>query len=159
MRPSISITGTDASLSFVSIVVFELLDQPLGGAAPGVDPGAERFVQLRLEIAERQLLELVLDLAHAQPVGDRGVDVARLLGDRDPLLLGQVVQRSHVVEPVGELDEDDADVVHHRQQHLAEVLGLAFLGRGEPDRADLGHPLDDVGDLGAEQLAGCARWW
>mgnify|MGYP003694370853 CR=1 FL=1 len=41
------------------------------------------FVGLRLEIPERQLLELVLDLAHAEPVGDRRVDVARLLGDLD----------------------------------------------------------------------------
>ena len=69
------------------------------------------------------------------------------------LLFRQVVQRPHVVEAVGELDEDDADVVHHRQEHLAEVLGLAFLARGEADGADLGDPLHDVGDLGAEELA------
>jgi hypothetical protein len=56
-------------------------------------------------------------------------------------------------EPVGELHQDHPDVVDHRQQHLAEVLGLALLARREGDRADLGHPFDDVRDLGAEQLA------
>ena len=56
------------------------------------------------------------------------------------------------MEPVGELDEDDADVVDHRQQHLAEVLGLPLFARRERDCADLGHPLDDVGHLGAEVL-------
>ena len=50
-------------------------------------------------------------------------------------LLGQVAERAHVVQAVGELDEDDADVVDHRQQHLAEVLGLPLLARGERDAA------------------------
>ena len=99
-----------------------------------------------------ELLELVLDLAHAEAVGDRRVDVERLLRDLDPPLLGQMVERPHVVEAIGELDEDDADVVDHRQQHLAEVLRLALLLRRELDRAELGHAFDDVGDVGAEQL-------
>ena len=63
-----------------------------------------------------------------------------------------MVQRSHVVEAVGELDQDDPDVIHHRQQHLAEVLGLTLLGRGQADGADLGHTFDDMRDFGAEQL-------
>ena len=130
----------------------ELVDDRLGALALGLDLGAQRFVGLRLEILERQLLELVLDLAHAQAVGDGRVDVERFLRDLDAALLRQVVQRPHVVQPVGELDQDDADVIHHRQQHLAEVLGLALLARREGDRADLGHALDDVGDLGAEEL-------
>ena len=71
---------------------------------------------------------------------------------RCPPVLRQVVERPHVVEPVGELDEDDADVVDHREQHLAEVLRLPLLARRERDGADLGDPLDEVGDLGAEEL-------
>ena len=63
-----------------------------------------------------------------------------------------MVQRPHVVEPVGQFDQDDPDVIHHRQQHLAEVLGLALLARRERDGAELGDPLDDVGDVRAEQL-------
>ena len=82
MRPSISTTGTCASRSFAAMVVFSSLDEPFGRAALGVDLGAQRLVGLRLEVAERQLLELVLDLAHAEAVGDRRVDVARLLRDR-----------------------------------------------------------------------------
>ena len=70
----------------------------------------------------------------------------------DAPLLRQVVERPHVVQAVGQLDEDDADVVDHREQHLAEVLRLALLARRERNGADLRHPLDDVGDLGAEQL-------
>ena len=113
---------------------------------------AQRLVRRRFEVLERQLLELVLDLAHAEPVGDRRVDVARLLRDLHPPLFRQVMERAHVVQPVGELDQDDADVVHHREQHLAEVLRLPLLARRERDRPQLGDPFDDVRDVGAEQL-------
>ena len=152
MRPSISITGTCASASLAAIVFFSSSIMPSVARRRLSTCGPQRLVGFRLEVLERQLLELVLDLAHAEPVGDRGVDVARLLRDLDAPLLRQVVQRPHVVEPVGELDEDDADVVDHRQQHLAEVLRLPLLAGRERDGAELGDPFDDVGDVGAEQL-------
>jgi hypothetical protein len=103
-------------------------------------------------VHERQLLELVLDLAHAEAVGDRRVDVERFLGDAGALLLGHELERPHVVQPVGQLHEDHADVVDHREQHLAEVLRLPLLARREGNRADFRQALDDVGDVGAEQL-------
>jgi hypothetical protein len=56
------------------------------------------------------------------------------------------------VHAIGKLDENHPDVVDHRQEHLAEVLRLALFGGRERDRADLRDALDDVGDLGAEQL-------
>ena len=51
------------------------------------------------------------------------------------------------MQAVGKLDQHDADVVDHGQHHLAEVLGLLFLTRGEINLADLGDALDDVGNL------------
>ena len=135
----------------------QLLDHPLHGAALGLDAALERLVGGRLDVLERQLLELVLDAAHAEAVGDRRVDVERLLRDAHAFVVGHVLQRAHVVQAIGELDEDDADVVDHRQQHLAEVLRLALLGRRERDGADLGHALDDVRDVLAELLADFLR--
>jgi hypothetical protein len=132
--------------------LLQLLDHPFGLAAAPFDALAERLVRLALEILERQILELVLDLAHPQPVGDRRVDVARLLRDLDAAFFRQVVQGPHVVEPVRQLHQDDADVVHHREQHLAEVLRLALLARRKRDRSQFRHPFHDVGDVGAEQL-------
>jgi hypothetical protein len=67
-------------------------------------------------------------------MGNRCVDVAGLLGDAQPAAFRQVMQRPHVVEPIGELDEDDPDVVHHREQHLAEALGLTLLARRKLQR-------------------------
>ena len=138
-------------------LVFERRLEPgdglLRGAAALLHPGPQALERGRIEMPERELLELVLELAHPQPVGDGGVDVQRLLGDLQAPLLPQVAERAHVVQAVGQLDEDDADVVDHRQQHLAEVLGLALLARREGDGADLRHPLDHVRHLGAEQVA------
>ena len=56
------------------------------------------------------------------------------------------------MQPIGELHEDDADVVDHREQHLPEVLGLPLFARRERNGADFGDPLDDVRHLGAEVL-------
>ncbi len=132
--------------------VSQLFDQALCGAALGVHLDAERLVGLRLEVLERELLELVLDLAHAEAIRDRRVDVARLLRNLDPLVVGKVTERPHVVQAIGELDENHADVVDHRQQHLAEGLGLPLLAGREGDGADLGDAFDDVSDFGPEQL-------
>ncbi len=43
-----------------------------------------------------------------------------------------------------------AQVARHRDQHLAEVLGLPLLARGEGELAELGDAVDEVGDLLAE---------
>ena len=61
-----------------------------------------------------------------------------------------MVQRPHVVDAVGEFHEDDADVIHHRQQHLPEVFGLPLFGGLERDGADLRDALDDVRHLRPE---------
>jgi hypothetical protein len=83
-------------------------------------------------------------------VGDRRVDVDRLLGDLALALGGQVVERAHVVGAVGELDQDDADVARHGQHHLAEVLRLLLFAAVEIHLADLGDAVDQRGDLLAE---------
>ena len=146
--------GRDARLAEPGVERgLELGDGLLGGPAPLLHPRPQPLERRGVEMPERQLLELVLELAHPQPVGDGGVDVQRLLGDPDAPLLLQVAERPHVVQPVGQLDEDDAHVVDHRQQHLAEVLCLPLLARRERDGADLRHALDDVGHLGTEEVA------
>ena len=53
---------------------------------------------------------------------------------------------------VGELDHDDADVAHHREQHLAEALGLRLRAALELDLVELGDAVDELGDLLPESL-------
>ncbi len=61
-----------------------------------------------------------------------------------------MMQRAHVVQPVGELHQHDPDVTRHRDDHLAEVLGLLLLAALEGNSGNLGHAVDQLGDFGAE---------
>ena len=85
-------------------------------------------VVLRLEELEGQVFQLRLHAGHAEPVRQRRVDLPGLQRDPLPPLGRQVLQRPHVVQPVGQLDDDDAGVLGDRQQQLAVVLDL-LLGR------------------------------
>jgi hypothetical protein len=85
-------------------------------------------------------------------VRERRVDVARLGGDPLALLVLEELDRAHVVQPVGELDEDDPQVLRHGQQHLAKVLGLRRLAAVEVHHGQLGDALDERGDLLAPVL-------
>ena len=117
----------------------------------GVEPARDLLVRLGLEVLEGQVLQLRLDLVQPEPVRQRGEQVLGL--GRDPqLLLGRHGRQGpHVVEPVGELDQDHPDVRRHRQHELADVLGPAQ--RPVLEHApDLGHAVGDRRD-GLAELA------
>ena len=67
---------------------------------------------------------------------------------------GIAPERAHVVQAVGQLDQHDADVVDHRQEHLAQALrllrllaALAGVGLAGPrDLTELGDAVDQLGD-------------
>ena len=99
-----------------------------------------------------EILELPLEVVDAEPVSKRRVDLERLLRLLDLLLLAEVAERMHVVQSVTELDEDDADVGRHGDDHLAVVLGLLFLLGIEVHLGQLGDAVHEHGDLGAELL-------
>ena len=61
------------------------------------------------------------------------------------------------MQPVGQLDQDDADVLDHGEQHLADALGLAVLAVGEVDFAQLGDAVDAARHVLAEGAARVPR--
>ena len=83
-------------------------------------------------------------------MGDRHVDVERLVGDAGALFGAHDAERAHVVHAVGELDDDDAKVAGHREEHLAEAFGLCRGSGGEAELVELAHAVDEFGDLDAE---------
>ena len=105
-----------------------------------------------MEALEREVLELPLDRVDPQPVRQRRVDLERFARFLDLLLLGQRRDRAHVVEAVGELDQDDPDVRGHRHHHLPVVLGLTLVAALERDARELGDAVDELGDRLAELL-------
>jgi hypothetical protein len=109
-------------------VGLHLLDDPRQELIPlrgGLGDHPDHFVvDLRLQCCERQILQLPLDRVHAEPVRQRSEDLQGFRGDPRLLVGPQVVQRAHVVQPVGQLDHQHPDVPAHRQDHLSDGLGL-----------------------------------
>ena len=123
------------------------------GVALGFDGLDDLFEGFGVQVAEGQVFQLAAHFAHAEAVRDGSIDFDGLGGDVRAPLSAQVAERAHVVQPVGQLDDDDADIVHHGQQHFAKALGLAFFGVEDVQFAELGDAVDAAGDLVAEALA------
>ncbi len=62
------------------------------------------------------------------------------------------VERAHVVQPVGQLDQQHAHVLAHGEQELAQVFRRALVLGHLLDLGELGDAVDQPGDLGAEML-------
>ena len=131
-------------------VLGDLRDHVAGLVAQRHEAADDRRARLGVEDAEGDVLELVAHPLHAHPAGERREDVHRLARLAQLLLRRQVLDGAHVVQPVGELDQQDAQVLRHRHQQLAEVLGLGVLDRAELEVGELRHPVDQLGDLVAE---------
>ena len=134
----------------------ELAQVALAGGASGGDQFGDAGVGVRFEVLEAEIFERSADLPDAEPGRQRGVDLDRLARDALLLVRRQGGEGAHVVEAVGELDDDDADVFGHRDEHLAQVFGLGVFGDGgvfdvgQLEGAELGHAVDQLGDVDAE---------
>ena len=106
-----------------------------------------------VDVAQGEILQLLLDGVHAQAVGQRRVDLKGLPGDGYLPLRLLPLHGAHVVQPVGQLDEHHADVLAHGQDHLAQGFGLRLLLVGEVQLVQLRHAVHQLSDLVAELLA------
>ncbi len=81
----------------------------------------------------------------------RRIDFHRLKRLVTAFLLGHDLDRAHIVQPVGQLDDDDPHILRHSQQHLSDVLRLPLLTRGLiADLPQLGHAVHQQGDIAAK---------
>jgi len=119
------------------------VDLLLAGGATVGDHRLDLGVLPRVEDLEGEILELPLHGMDSEPVGEWRVDLECLLGLLHLLLPAEVLDRAHVVQPVGELDQDHAHVLRHRHDHLAIVLRLRLLAALEADPGELGDTLDE----------------
>ena len=141
----------DAALQERGIqLLLDLLEEFLLVAARAAQRVLEHLVTARIQRLEPQVLELELDVVEPEPLGDRRVDLERLAGDRPAPRRRHGRDGAHVVHAVGELHQDDAQVAHHRQQHLAERLRLRLLAALELDLVELGDSVDQLGHVRAE---------
>jgi hypothetical protein len=111
------------------------------------------IARLLVEVGERQVLQFVLHLVHADALGQRGVDLQRLAGDALALLdVADVVEGLHVVQAVGQLHQQDPNVLGHGEDELAEVLGVLGVVGLQLDARQLGDAVDQPRDLLAEEM-------
>ena len=124
-----------------------------------VEALGDHLIGFRIELAERQVLELLAHLVHAHAAGERRIDVERLLGDAPARLRRHVRERAHVVQAVGELDQQHPHVVGDRQQELAQVLRLLGLLGDQVELLELGQALDQRADVRCRTAGRSRRGW
>ncbi len=114
----------------------------------GIDHRLDPRVLVGVQDGERPILQLPLDDVHAEPVRQRREDLQRHPGDARLLGWGLEAEGPHVVQPVGDLDEQDPVVPGQCDDQFPQCLGLGRVP--ETHLVELGHPVDEVGDLRAE---------
>ena len=129
------------------------LGDQVTASAPGlVDGLGERRVAPGMQMAEGQILQLAEGLVQTEAMGDGYVNFQRFRRDAAPLGARHVGQRAHVVRAVGQLDQNDAHVARHRQEHFSERLGLVFFAGVELQLVELGQSIDHFGHRCTEAL-------
>ena len=106
---------------------------------------------VRIELGESKLFEFALHPLHADARGERRVEIHGLARDaRAACRLLDVMERTHVVQAVGELHQQHADVGRHGEYQLAQVLGLLGALGLDFQPAELGDAIDQARDVFAE---------
>ena len=133
-------------------MLLDVDDQVLVAQSERQQALGHNLIGIRIELAKRQVLELLAHFLHAHAAGERRIDIERLLRHPPPGLDRDMMQRAHVVQAVGELDQQDAHIVGDGEQQLAQVFGLLGLLGHEVELLQLGQALDQDADFLAEQL-------
>ncbi len=99
---------------------------------------------------EGQIFQFDLQITHAQTGRDGRVDVEGFTRDAALLVGTHRAQGTHVVQTIGELDQDDADILGHRQHHLLKIFRLG-LGLGfKLQMGQFGDAIDNIGHRSAK---------
>jgi len=139
----------DAGLGQVLLSLIDHLTQLSFALRRGLgDHPDDLVVDLRLQGGERQVFQFPLDRVHAQPVGQRSEDLQGIPGDALLLVGAQITEGAHVVQPVGQFDDEHPHIARGRDHEFADGLRLGRLAVGE--LVELGDAVDQAGDLVAE---------
>jgi len=109
-------------------------------------------VRQGIDVRKSQVLELGGEAVAADRARQRRIDFQRLAGYALALFRRHILQGAHIVQAVGQLDQQDTDVLRHRENKFAQVLGLLGVFRLQFKSRQLGDAFDQGGDLFAEQV-------
>ena len=117
----------------------------------------DALVGIGLQVEEGQVLELPFNGAHAQTVGQGRVHVHGLTSLKQATVLTQGGKGAHVVQTIGKLNDNDADVLGHGEEHLAQREGLLLVHAVDFDVGELGHAIDELGHRIAKQAGNIGK--
>ncbi len=152
LAPAIDMRGHPVLLKIFGELAFDFANQVAVAVGQRIQPLHHHGMSFRIQRAERKVFEFFPHLLHTHAAGERRIDVERLLGDPAACRGRHELQRAHVVQTVGELDQENADIVGDRKQQLAEVLGLLGFTRYQFQTLQLGQALHQRADLVPEDV-------
>ena len=91
-------------------LLFNVGNQQPAALGERIEPRGYDFIGFRIKFAECQIVELLAHLVHAHAAGERRIDFKRLFGGAAASFRRHVLERAHIVQPVGELDQKHAHV-------------------------------------------------
>ena len=136
--------GFDSRILYVlTHFIYDVLHILLPHGFAFCDLCGQALVGFRLQIFERQIFKLDLDLGNTEPLGDRCINIDGLSGDILLFLRLHIGQRTHIVQAVGQFDHNDTDILGHRKKHLTQIGRLTLhLIRRILQLGQLGHTID-----------------
>ena len=111
LAPAVDMRRDAVLLEVLGKLAFDLADQVAVAIGQRIQPLHHHRMGLRVERAERKILELFPHLLHAHATGERRIDVERLLGNSLARRGRHELKRAHVVQAIGEFDQENPDVV------------------------------------------------
>ena len=108
------------------------------------------IIFLGFHISKTQVFQFTLDIGYPQSIGKRCKNIERFFCYTHLFFGLDIFERTHIVKPVRQFYQDNANILRHRQEHLTEALYLLFFLRLELKSAEFRHAIDKTGDLGTE---------
>ena len=104
-------------------------------------------VCVRIEVVEGEILKLLLYRHDTEAVSDRSVDIHSFKGGITLFVEGAVLESTHIMETVAELDYHNSDVLRHSKKYLADILSLLFLTAEDRYLAQFGDAVNEHGNV------------
>ena len=106
----------------------DFFDLPLIPFLDRLQPLGDGFIGFGFHVAKGEQLHLAHIFIHADPLGQRRINIHGFMRYPQPFFRTlDEMQRPHIVQAVGKLDQQDADIIRHGEQEFAEILGCSFI--------------------------------
>ena len=105
-------------------LLFHLGDELVPFHPLAIQQAGDLAVGISVQVAEGQVLQFPLELAYAQSMRQRRVDIEHFAGHRQPALL-VVLDSAESAGSLRQLDQGNAHIVHQGDQHFANIVFLA----------------------------------